>query len=154
MRRISDSEGIPPDKKEAIQELLLSKTADDRSIALDLDMASFGDENETTLKRAAESLAKLSGAKDRSAHETPSSGLPRMIYFPYSRHSSYPELCEFVGAFKPRDVWPCTVNPVAWMNDGTAPPATGGLTMLTILQARASRLFLASGAPAIPSNTT
>lgn len=88
-------------------------------------MASFGDRNETTLKRAAESLAKISGAKAPSAHGTPAAGLPRRIYFPYSRHSSYPELCAFVGAFKPRDVSPCTVNPVAWMNEGAVSPVLG-----------------------------
>ena len=52
---------------------------------------------------------------------TPAEGLPRRIDFPYSRHSSYPELCEFVGVFKPRDVWPCTVNPAEWMNEGMPP---------------------------------
>ena len=36
------------------------------------------------------------------------------IRFPYSRHSSYSELCEFVAAFKPRDVFPCTVDEVTW----------------------------------------
>ncbi|KJZ76945.1 hypothetical protein HIM_03822 [Hirsutella minnesotensis 3608] len=44
--------------------------------------------------------------------------LPKVIHFPYSRHSSYPELCELVNIFQPRDVWPCTVNPKQWMIDG------------------------------------
>ncbi|MBE3048550.1 hypothetical protein IMZ48_39825 [Candidatus Bathyarchaeota archaeon] len=117
-------------------------------------MASFGDENETTLKRAAESLAKLSGAKAQAAHGTLSGDLPRMIYFPYSRHSSYPELCDFVGAFKPRDVWPCTVNPVAWMNEGMVLPRLWWLVMLTFVKGRTSGPSLASTAPATPSNTT
>jgi DNA cross-link repair 1C protein len=34
--------------------------------------------------------------------------------FPYSRHSSYAELCELVAAFKPRDIFPCTVDPNTW----------------------------------------
>lgn len=40
--------------------------------------------------------------------------LPRQITFPYSRHSSYPELCDLVRAFKPKDVYQCTVNEVEW----------------------------------------
>ncbi|OOF97246.1 hypothetical protein ASPCADRAFT_46026 [Aspergillus carbonarius ITEM 5010] len=40
--------------------------------------------------------------------------LPRIIHFPYSRHSSYTELCDLVSAFKPRDVHPCTVDPINW----------------------------------------
>ncbi|RKK17651.1 hypothetical protein BFJ66_g2568 [Fusarium oxysporum f. sp. cepae] len=44
--------------------------------------------------------------------------LPRTIYFPYSRHSSLPELCHFVEAFRPLDVWPCTVNNAEWLKNG------------------------------------
>lgn len=36
--------------------------------------------------------------------------LPRSIEFPYSRHSSYEELCDLVKAFKPVDVYPCTID--------------------------------------------
>ncbi|KAL4798099.1 hypothetical protein BDV19DRAFT_35842 [Aspergillus venezuelensis] len=40
--------------------------------------------------------------------------LPRTIRFPYSRHSSYTELCKLVAAFRPRDIFPCTVDPKEW----------------------------------------
>ncbi|RDW70619.1 putative DNA repair protein [Aspergillus mulundensis] len=43
--------------------------------------------------------------------------LPRTIRFPYSRHSSYAELCELIKAFKPRDIHPCTVDPLDWDED-------------------------------------
>ncbi|RKL11313.1 hypothetical protein BFJ68_g8411 [Fusarium oxysporum] len=46
--------------------------------------------------------------------------LPRTIYFPYSRHSSLPELCHFVEAFRPLDVWPCTVNNAEWLKNDFA----------------------------------
>ena len=154
--RISGNESISQEKKEAIREILLNKAGNGRNLSLDLDMASFGDKNETALRRAAESIAKLSdGARSRSAHGTPSNGLPRRISFPYSRHSSYPELCEFVDAFNPRDVWPCTVDPVAWMNEGTALrlPRHSKVVALTSLKGRASGPSLASIAPAIHSNT-
>lgn len=36
------------------------------------------------------------------------------IRFPYSRHSSYSELCTLVGALKPKDVYPCTVDDETW----------------------------------------
>ncbi|PHH58403.1 hypothetical protein CDD82_3081 [Ophiocordyceps australis] len=45
-------------------------------------------------------------------------GLPLVIRFPFSRHSSYPELCAFVDAFKPRDIWPCTANLEQWARQG------------------------------------
>ena len=37
--------------------------------------------------------------------------------FPYSRHSSYEELCDLVGAFKPLDVYPCTVDNESWSEE-------------------------------------
>lgn len=43
--------------------------------------------------------------------------LPRSIHFPYSRHSSYSELCELVAAFKPRDIHACTVDDSSWTPD-------------------------------------
>lgn len=40
--------------------------------------------------------------------------LPEEITFPYSRHSSYHELCALVEAFHPRDIYPCTANKETW----------------------------------------
>jgi len=40
--------------------------------------------------------------------------LPRVITFPYSRHSSYAELCHLVRIFQPKDVFPCTVDEDNW----------------------------------------
>lgn len=40
--------------------------------------------------------------------------LPRVITFPYSRHSSYSELCHLVKALNPKDVYPCTVDEKNW----------------------------------------
>lgn len=37
-----------------------------------------------------------------------------MQTFPYSRHSSYEELCFLIEAFKPKDIWPCTVDKINW----------------------------------------
>ena len=40
--------------------------------------------------------------------------LPKVITFPYSRHSSYEELCHLIGVFNPMDIYPCTVNEKIW----------------------------------------
>ena len=40
--------------------------------------------------------------------------LPKVITFPYSRHSSYAELCDLVKAFNPKDIYPCTVDEEGW----------------------------------------
>lgn len=45
-----------------------------------------------------------------ASHDT----LPKFITFPYSRHSSYRELCDLVAAFKPVQVYPCTVDELHW----------------------------------------
>ncbi|UJO16386.1 uncharacterized protein CLAFUR5_04662 [Fulvia fulva] len=37
-------------------------------------------------------------------------GLPKQITFPYSRHSSFGELCHLIEAFMPKDILPCTVE--------------------------------------------
>ncbi|KAK3115676.1 hypothetical protein LTR53_004739 [Teratosphaeriaceae sp. CCFEE 6253] len=41
-------------------------------------------------------------------------GLAKQITFPYSRHSSYGELCGLIDAFKPMDIHPCTVDKTKW----------------------------------------
>ncbi|GAB1216408.1 hypothetical protein ATERTT37_005622 [Aspergillus terreus] len=39
------------------------------------------------------------------------------LHFPYSRHSSYSELCALIAIFKPKDIIPCTVDPLTWDED-------------------------------------
>ncbi|KAI8625945.1 hypothetical protein F5Y19DRAFT_479027 [Xylariaceae sp. FL1651] len=46
-----------------------------------------------------------------------SAPLPNVIYFPYARHSSLPELRQFVGAFKPKDITPCTFDADSWLRN-------------------------------------
>ncbi|OJJ47783.1 hypothetical protein ASPZODRAFT_94616 [Penicilliopsis zonata CBS 506.65] len=60
-----------------------------------------------------EDLPKIS----RVIHDRSGRPLPKEIHFPYSRHSSYAELCELVSIFKPQDVYPCTVDPLTWNED-------------------------------------
>ncbi|SLM33616.1 DNA repair metallo-beta-lactamase [Lasallia pustulata] len=58
----------------------------------------------------------LRGAQLHSTIQVDSeqSPLPRIVTFPYSRHSSYDELCRVVEAFKPLDVYPCTTDEETW----------------------------------------
>ncbi|KAH8126839.1 beta-lactamase-like protein [Trichoderma asperelloides] len=53
--------------------------------------------------------SSLTGIEDHGEHE-----LSKVIRFPYSRHSSYPELCNLVNAFRPKDIWPCTFHLESW----------------------------------------
>ncbi|KAK7216544.1 hypothetical protein V2G26_004547 [Clonostachys chloroleuca] len=101
----------------------LSKVAlSGRSLTLDLQATTEEQASSLTIDKVIQAIAKqLSPATtdvpkigtnmDQRA-ETP---LPRVIRFPYSRHSSYHELCLLVAAFKPRDVWPCTANIDEWL---------------------------------------
>ncbi|KAK4103240.1 hypothetical protein N658DRAFT_514742 [Parathielavia hyrcaniae] len=56
--------------------------------------------------------------RQQSTNDFDNHALPNIVTFPYSRHSSYPELCHLVRAFKPRDVWPCTVDSPRWLGEG------------------------------------
>jgi hypothetical protein len=75
-------------------------------------------QDDLTLEELAIILAK-SAAQAPSAEDVTSIGeadvhLPKTITFPYSRHSSYAELRDLVGVFKPVDIYPCTVNKADW----------------------------------------
>ncbi|KAH8763581.1 beta-lactamase-like protein [Diaporthe sp. PMI_573] len=59
----------------------------------------------------------VAAAEENRGHRS-SATLSNRIRFPYSRHSSYGELCQFVSAFKPKDVWPCTVDTMRWIRQG------------------------------------
>ncbi|KAG8533820.1 uncharacterized protein KY384_001561 [Bacidia gigantensis] len=39
---------------------------------------------------------------------------PKIIRFPYSRHSSYAELCHLLEVLRPLDVYPCTADERSW----------------------------------------
>lgn len=52
--------------------------------------------------------------------------------FPYSRHASYKELCALVVAFRPKDIHPCTVDPVTWSESSSMESLFGHLCSGTI----------------------
>ncbi|KAJ5278817.1 hypothetical protein N7478_004189 [Penicillium angulare] len=59
-------------------------------------------------------VTKLSHRSGDNKDTKTDSDLPNTINFPYSRHSSYSELCHLIAALKPKDVHPCTVDPSSW----------------------------------------
>jgi hypothetical protein len=98
-----------------LQEVLEQLVSTGRNIPLDWDIDSLGTHSaEQVITMLVERLRKNS-KNHKPVHEE---ALPKMIYFPYSRHSSLPELCHFVEVFHPKDVWPCTVNAAEWLRNG------------------------------------
>ncbi|KAI6900006.1 hypothetical protein KC318_g8075 [Hortaea werneckii] len=87
----------------------------------------FANLDDLPLERLVPALAKLvTKAKGQGQKRDPfvkgrssvssarADGLPKQITFPYSRHSSYSELCRLIEAFKPSDIHPCTVDKAKW----------------------------------------
>jgi len=62
----------------------------------------------------ARSAAQTTPAEDVIPVKEAEVHLPKIITFPYSRHSSYAELRHLVRVFKPVDIYPCTVNKADW----------------------------------------
>ncbi|KAJ3957580.1 hypothetical protein N0V92_005862 [Colletotrichum tropicale] len=111
---------LSQESRSLLRELLENGVNTGRNMSLDIDILSFGEKNEAAVldafrsvgqKRQPPSSSFLSSGTDS---EPP---LPKTITFPYSRHSSYQELCDLVRIFRPKDVWPCTVNPTDWVRD-------------------------------------
>lgn len=96
-----------------------------RVLALD-DLGIDDDVDELSLTQLATAILKSVSEKQRvdlTKSRESGQSLPRTITFPYSRHSSYEELCGLLRIFKPKDVWPCTENPLAWYEGENPIPA-------------------------------
>jgi hypothetical protein len=92
---------------------LLQQTLDngDSTINLDMDLQKESQEREGDLSlHALISVLSSHTSKPQDSNDRPN----RSIRFPYSRHSSYYELCALVDAFRPKDVFPCTVDEDRW----------------------------------------
>lgn len=77
-------------------------------------------QGDISLTKITEALARSVAEKKNAvlseglADKVQTEALPRVITFPYSRHSSYAELCHLVRVFNPKDVYPCTVDEANW----------------------------------------
>lgn len=144
--RICQDEHLSGELKDEIRTFLSSTAMNQRNVSLDLDISSFGESQTTKLSTAIQAIAKkteLSRRESRSAADIglKTAALPKTVTFPYSRHSSYPELCHLVEAFRPKDVWPCTVSPTEWLKNGKHPNHWLISTTLTRLGITMRRLF-------------
>ncbi|KAL2020411.1 hypothetical protein VTK56DRAFT_8454 [Thermocarpiscus australiensis] len=117
---LCDADNIVDGLREAMRQFLLSIVASGRKLPLDLELSVFGENNVADLTKGLHAITKKLKMRDKlpSAKDADGRALPNFIAFPYSRHSSYPELCHLVHTFKPRDVWPCTVDVPRWLLEG------------------------------------
>ncbi|RSL74501.1 hypothetical protein CEP51_011537 [Fusarium floridanum] len=116
---VLSSDTLSTETIQALKEVLTQAISTGRNIPLDWDITSLDNHSaQEIVQMLAERLvnSKKAVAEDVAGQAE----LPKTIYFPYSRHSSYPELCHFVETFRPKDVWPCTANPTEWMRNGTS----------------------------------
>ncbi|KAI0448362.1 artemis protein [Xylaria acuta] len=81
---------------------------------------SEGTEEEAVPRLIKSLFRKLEAMRDpiKQKDETTTTPLPGVIRFPYARHSSLPELRDFVSALKVRDITPCTFDDDLWLQKG------------------------------------
>jgi len=100
-----------------LRNLLMSGMQSHRQ-TLSLDNLELDEDSPVSISQLLGSLCGLAARKceanEKSKAHTEDHPLPKVITFPYSRHSSYSELCLLVDVFKPKDVFPCTVDKANW----------------------------------------
>jgi DNA cross-link repair 1C protein len=108
---------------EDIRRMLLAELQSARtSISLTEEDGLVQDGSEISLTQVGEALVRKLARKERGTIDEEdrqdlsgaNSRLPKLITFPYSRHSSCSELQHLVSIFKPKDVFPCTVDEENW----------------------------------------
>lgn len=117
--RVSQDENLAKKTKETVLDFLRNAISTQHPIILPLIVAEDGGTDQDDMMIVLQSLVKISG-KDRGNES--SNTLPNRIRFPYSRHSSYRELCHLLSVLKPRDIWPCTVDTFRWVRQRKSDP--------------------------------
>lgn len=103
-----------PDLLAEVLQLLQRTLSTDKAtvdFGLHLQKESQSGEDDLSLQKLVAALSSNASKKLSDNAEPP---LNKTIRFPYSRHSSYSELCGLVATLKPRDVFPCTVDESNW----------------------------------------
>ncbi|KAK2753278.1 DNA repair protein [Colletotrichum kahawae] len=117
---LKEKSDLSQESRSMLRELLETGVNTGRNLSLDIDISSFGEKNEAAILDAFRSVGQKRQPPSSSFLSTGTDTepqLPKTITFPYSRHSSYQELCDLVQMFRPKDVWPCTVNTADWIRD-------------------------------------
>lgn len=115
IRRVSLDETLTKETKDAVLDFLRSAISGQHPIMLPLSDDEDGPTDQDDMVVVLRALTKTSG---KGRGKEPSTTLPNRIRFPYSRHSSYRELCHLVSVLKPKDIWPCTVDTLRWVRQG------------------------------------
>ncbi|KAI9730381.1 MAG: hypothetical protein M1834_005891 [Cirrosporium novae-zelandiae] len=102
-----------------------AKNSDSKALLVDISLAGdFGDvppkELVNILLSKALKETEMHVRKSQESIGNPQATLPDRITLPYSRHSSYDELCHFLSVFRPCDIFPCSVNPENWDDNTTS----------------------------------
>ncbi|QPC78671.1 hypothetical protein HYE68_009423 [Fusarium pseudograminearum] len=103
-------------KSDMLREGLEQLVSTGRNIPLDWDVDTLSTNSAKEVIAILVQKLRKNSKNQKSVHEE---ALPKTIYFPYSRHSSLPELRHFVDAFRPKDIWPCTINTAEWLRNRT-----------------------------------
>ncbi|KAI0844627.1 Metallo-hydrolase/oxidoreductase [Daldinia vernicosa] len=109
------------DLEPAITQFLQKAMSVSRDVDLHVGRFSFEEEYSFTeiLNSLARRVEEIRNPVNKIKGEYHSDVLTNEITFPYARHSSLPELRHFIRTFKPTDIWPCTVDPKSWAEEGT-----------------------------------
>ncbi|KAI2628507.1 Metallo-hydrolase/oxidoreductase [Hypoxylon sp. NC1633] len=113
---IAGNEQVLGELRCEVESILEKALAGSRDIGLDMDMSSFREEESIAeiMRCLATKVKSIHDPTVKPEENSNPNALPNQITFPYARHSSLPELRHFVQTFKPKDVWPCTVDPLSW----------------------------------------
>ena len=118
-----DSPNLVEEARQGIGKLIEQLAIHGHTLLLDLITAFDEGKNTAEMGKVCQAILERSKAMSETTVvaddlSKPATKLPKTITFPYSRHSSYPELCDLLQIFKPKDVWPCTVDEDRWLKEG------------------------------------
>lgn len=114
---VTSSNHLAPEAKASLVDFLLGTSTAPRPVTLSIIKPEY-DVVDDSLADLPSAIRFLTKATKHNENVEPSEPQAHRIRFPYSRHSSYSELCQLLQVLKPRDVWPCTVQPVRWVREG------------------------------------
>jgi DNA cross-link repair 1C protein len=119
---VQAADELSEELKASICSLLMNARENQRNITLDVPNSGER-EGETKVSNAVKAIAKKTeqsrGITSRldGAQGDPCQ-LPKKVRFPYSRQASLREQRHLVEAFRPKDIWPCTVSRNDWLANG------------------------------------